>query len=59
MTTNGYVNGDSTSTEPDFTTDVVVVGTGPAGGSIASFLGAYGMGLQTLRFQGNVQLMEE
>lgn len=28
--------------EPDFTTDVMVVGTGPAGVSLASFLGSYG-----------------
>ena len=27
---------------PSFETDAVVVGTGPAGGAIASFLGSYG-----------------
>jgi NADPH-dependent 2,4-dienoyl-CoA reductase/sulfur reductase-like enzyme len=33
------VNG---TTSADFVTDVVVVGTGPAGGALASFLGSYG-----------------
>ena len=40
MATNGSLNGDAD--RPDFETDVVVVGTGPAGGSVASFLGSYG-----------------
>lgn len=30
------------STEPDFTTDCVVVGSGPAGGSLAAFLASNG-----------------
>ena len=38
------INGFATegSAEPQYTTDVVVVGTGPAGGSIATFLGSQG-----------------
>jgi hypothetical protein len=27
---------------PDYVTDCVIVGTGPSGGSLASFLGSYG-----------------
>ncbi len=40
MANNVRVTGVSST--PDFTTEVVVVGTGPAGGSIASFLGSHG-----------------
>jgi hypothetical protein len=31
-----------TSNDPDFTTDCVVVGSGPAGGSLAAFLASNG-----------------
>lgn len=34
--------GDDDPVEPDFITQVVIVGTGPAGGSLAGFLGSYG-----------------
>jgi pyruvate/2-oxoglutarate dehydrogenase complex dihydrolipoamide dehydrogenase (E3) component len=40
MESNGQVNG--TPRTPDLTTDVVVVGTGPAGGALSAFLGTYG-----------------
>ena len=34
--------GDDIPTEPEFVTQVVIVGTGPAGGSLAAFLGSHG-----------------
>lgn len=35
--------GDDCPLEPDYVTQVVIVGTGPAGGSLASFLGSHGL----------------
>ncbi|KAK5061390.1 hypothetical protein LTR84_007932 [Exophiala bonariae] len=35
--------GDDAPIEPDYVTQVVIVGTGPAGGSLASFLGSHGI----------------
>lgn len=34
--------GDDGPVEPDYVTQVVIVGTGPAGGSLAGFLGSHG-----------------
>jgi NADPH-dependent 2,4-dienoyl-CoA reductase/sulfur reductase-like enzyme len=40
MESNGQASGAPRT--PDLTTDVVVVGTGPAGGALSAFLGTYG-----------------
>lgn len=34
--------GNDAPVEPDYVTQVVIVGTGPAGGSLAAFLGSHG-----------------
>lgn len=44
--TNGYkesfTNGDHAPSSADFSTDFLIVGTGPAGSALACFLASYG-----------------
>lgn len=44
--------GEDAPLDPDFNTQVVVVGTGPAGGSLAAFLGSHGRDSGTQPFEG-------